>query len=321
MAKPRTPEQGDTLPLAEGQANPTTEPDPEVVHSSECTVTGMHGVPDECELAPDPDKPTPVAFSRLRERVPMLADLERPLVRGIVSVMQDLNTLHHDSKNQHGNYTYASIDAYMAAVRPAMAKAGLIVVQNLVEQVLESGFLRSDWEFFLIHEAGGVLGPICFRSVAASNMGPQAYGAAQAYALKFLLRSVFLIAADEDEDIDRQKKAPLPKDDTSRPRVSQQPQQPAGRIPQRTRGEAGAAPKADDPKAFVTPLDKLKARIRSIPGASLQRCAAYFGLSSVDEFTEKQIIEANEVLDNFEAKLKAAADDDAAAPREPGAEG
>lgn len=230
---------------------------------------------------------------------PMLSGVTPGLLTAVCCVMAELQTISHDAKNLYDGYAYASIDAYMAAIRPACAKHGLVIIQDLEHQQVASGQLSSQWRFFVLHAGSlGTMGPIRFDSMASASMGAQAAGGAQAYGLKFFLRSLFMVAADAADDVDKSKATKL-QDGPTRAPAQRRDEGPPARIPSRTRGEKPAIPKAEG--AFASPLDKLKARIASIPGANLGRCAAYFGLNSVDEFTEKQIIESGEVLDRFEA--------------------
>ncbi|MEQ8819418.1 MAG: hypothetical protein RLY93_04185, partial [Sumerlaeia bacterium] len=94
------------------------------------------------------------------------------------------------------------------------ARAGLIIVQDeraarLVDRAAGSdggAWLWATFAFTLAHTSGVLWGPVT-RSVMVPADGAQAFGAAQSYALKQFLRSLFQIPTADGEDADRGKGA------------------------------------------------------------------------------------------------------------------
>lgn len=152
----------------------------------------------------------------------MPAPMPPEIARAIILVMRAVGKLAHDSKNEQGRYNYASVDAFLAAVNPACAEAGLII-QPVEIAVEPSEFESTDrdgkikrrrqltfrYQFLLIHESGATWSnPNDRRHVTVENTGPQSYGAAMAYALKQYMRALFLIpTGDADADAQEQHQA------------------------------------------------------------------------------------------------------------------
>lgn len=155
---------------------------------------------------------------------PMPSTMPPEIARAILLVMRAVGKLAHNEKNEQGRYAYASIDAFLAAVNPACAEAGLVI--QPIEIGVEPGeFDTTDrdgkakkrrqltfrYQFMLIHESGATwLNERDVRHVTVENTGPQSYGAAMAYALKQFMRALFLIpTGDQDADAQDQHSADL----------------------------------------------------------------------------------------------------------------
>lgn len=131
----------------------------------------------------------------------------------IAGVMQDMSTLKKDTKNAHGGYNFAGIDAFLMAMNPLCAKHQVIILQHEVSsEVVASQNKKPDlqcvYEFTLAHPSGETYGPIR-RSVSVMAVGAQAYGSAQSYALKQFMRSTFMIATGDGDDPDHKNAQPL----------------------------------------------------------------------------------------------------------------
>lgn len=150
--------------------------------------------------------------------------MPKEIATAIVTVMRGVGRVAQDAKNTHGGYAYTSTDAFLAAVNPACAEAGLIVVPIEMANSLESvevvsrdgkattrRMTRMTFAFQLIHESGAVwMHPSDRRTVMVDHTGAQSYGAAQSYALKQFLRGLFLVATgDPDADATEQHQADL----------------------------------------------------------------------------------------------------------------
>jgi hypothetical protein len=130
----------------------------------------------------------------------------------IIGVMADVPKLGKGEKNQHGNYNFASIDDFLEAVRPLCAKHGLIIMQDEESFEMKEGWLIMTFRFTLAHSSGETWGHRPTRTIMVSaKMGSQAFGAAQSYALKQYMRSLFQIATGEKgNDADEHPPADLP---------------------------------------------------------------------------------------------------------------
>ena len=147
----------------------------------------------------------------------------------IAKVMEEVPKLAKDEKNEHGKYNFASVDDFLQAVRPLCAKHGLIIVQD--EEAFEvkataGGDKPTQWllmrfRFTIAHLSGETWAHRPARSIMVNAaMGAQAFGAAQSYALKQFLRSLFQIATGEKDDADFHEQSNLPKAERNPPGIT-----------------------------------------------------------------------------------------------------
>ncbi|KKK90562.1 hypothetical protein LCGC14_2721760 [marine sediment metagenome] len=154
-----------------------------------------------------------------------------PKVAGAINaVMKAVPKLKKGEKNTHGNYNFASIDDFLEAVRPLCAEHGLIIMQDEESFETQTGtdknnkpvsWLVMRFRFTLAHSSGEVWGHQPARTIMVNAaMGAQAFGAAQSYALKQFMRSLFQIATGEKGmDADEHPPADLPAGATSKPKT------------------------------------------------------------------------------------------------------
>lgn len=127
------------------------------------------------------------------------------VVDAISAIMAEVPKLNKGERNSHGNYNFASIDDFLEAVRPLMAKHKLVITADEDDfEVIGEG--RDSWlrmRFaFAAHCGGETYGPMRRSIMIMSKMGSQAFGAGQSYAEKQVLRSLFKIATGEGANID-----------------------------------------------------------------------------------------------------------------------
>lgn len=154
------------------------------------------------------------------------------VANAINAVMAAVPKLAKTEKNTHGNYNFAGIDDFLEAVRPLCSAHGLIIVQDEESfDLREAGAGRDGrpavwlvvrFRFTLAHSSGETWSHSPARSIMVSaSMGAQAFGAAQSYALKQFMRSLFQIATGEKgEDADTHQPAELPTRKASPPGIS-----------------------------------------------------------------------------------------------------
>lgn len=132
------------------------------------------------------------------------------IAKGIIAVMGKIRQLGYDDKNSQGNYNFASIDKFYAAIGPLMAEAGIFTLLEQRDWKIEYreneynkkvGWLTIDYDVTVCHESGACYGPTK-RSVVVLAQGPQAFGSAQSYLDKTFMRSLFKIPTGEREDAD-----------------------------------------------------------------------------------------------------------------------
>lgn len=136
-----------------------------------------------------------------------------PIAAAVVAVMESLGALAKEQENKAQRYKFASIDDFIEHVRGACAAEGLFIIPSeegepeLVQTQTKDGKPLMQWKvrhaFMLCHKSGYSYGPI-YKSVMVQASGAQAAGAAQSYALKQLLRGLFLIPTYDGDDPDKQ---------------------------------------------------------------------------------------------------------------------
>lgn len=98
-----------------------------------------------------------------------------------------------DSQNPHFRSDYASLEAVMRAIKPALDEHGL-AVHGSVEWVDGMAFYRQA----IIHESGSVMtGSIPVYSTKTG--GPQGFGAGVTYSRRFLTMAQFGLAPEDDD--------------------------------------------------------------------------------------------------------------------------
>lgn len=132
------------------------------------------------------------------------------IAKAVVAVMRDVQEPQKDGTNNFSNYNYATVDAFLAAMRPVCAKAGLVIYpveagQTWEEVIIKDGAIRVStftFEFILIHESGVQWQhPYDKRILRLQWAGAQTSGIAKSYAQKQYMRSLFQIATgDPDAD-------------------------------------------------------------------------------------------------------------------------
>lgn len=134
----------------------------------------------------------------------------------VAAAMAEIKNIPRDAENRHMRYRYASTDAVFAALRPILAKHGIGVTCSEVECRYEP--VRNEkgeeklWAF-ATYELGIDGMDTERRHVAMAVTGPQSHGAMISYALKYWLRSKFLLDtgdADADDQPQSQVQAPKP---------------------------------------------------------------------------------------------------------------
>lgn len=152
------------------------------------------------------------------------------IAEAVRAVRLQIKKLTHDADNQHGGYTYVSIDTYYQQVIPIASGAGLVWRTREVDWELVPGmgrgkdrtYVKAKFAFDLFC-AGAMASDYMSATVMSPLEGAQTTGQLFSYADKVLMRSAFGIATGE-KDADHNATEPTP----SRPLPTGLPSSPTG---------------------------------------------------------------------------------------------
>lgn len=138
------------------------------------------------------------------------------IVQAICRIQTSLEAVKKSGRNAHGGYQFASTDDIYAALTRKMGEVGLVImpleVENDIVRVEKDGktvqWLRCAFEFVFATTDATWHDARSRRSLFIQVTGPQTHQAAQSYAEKAFLRSVFKLPTG-DMDLDS-----LPQADT-----------------------------------------------------------------------------------------------------------
>lgn len=137
--------------------------------------------------------------------------IPKEIAAAIAKVMCSVKKIKKDGTNSFEKWKYASTDAFYDAVRIDMAEQGLVLIplegEVSVKEVVHKGtdviLLMYCFRFVLAHTSGATWAPETLkRTVPLRWSGAQTCGIAQSYADKVILRGLFKISVDGEEDID-----------------------------------------------------------------------------------------------------------------------
>jgi hypothetical protein len=123
------------------------------------------------------------------------------IVAAILSVKVRITKIAHDAENKHGGYTYASGDAIYDALRKLMAEHGLIVLamETGCEKAGDGKTIKATFQFILATEKSTWTHSHNTRTQYQPWMGAQTFQAAQSYAEKAFLKSLFKLSTGEPD--------------------------------------------------------------------------------------------------------------------------
>lgn len=141
------------------------------------------------------------------------------IVQAICQVQSQLGAVKKSQRNQHGGYNFASTDDIYAEVMRAMAAAGLVVlpcereaeIVRVEKEGKTSQWLRVVFGFMLATSEHSWTDETAKRTLYIQVTGPQTFQAAQSYAEKAYLRSLFKIPTG-DMDLDATAQADTEED-------------------------------------------------------------------------------------------------------------
>lgn len=145
------------------------------------------------------------------------------IVKAICEIMKTVEAVKKSQKNQHGGYMFASTDDIYAATTRKMGEVGLVLitreedceivrVENKEQKV--SQWARVTFSFVLATEEGTWADPSARRTLYIQVTGAQTFQAAQSYAEKSFMRSLFKLPTG-DMDLDGMPQADTEEDQTA----------------------------------------------------------------------------------------------------------
>ena len=151
----------------------------------------------------------PESISENGDAKNILVRMPKTISTAINNITREIQMLGKDGKNEFQKYNYASIDKFLSTVNPLAGHFGLIITQDeetckIITDTQGRPWLNIVYRFILSHKDGDTWQYTPRRTIYCEMKGGQAMGAAQSYALKQFMRSLFLIATGENDDLDNQ---------------------------------------------------------------------------------------------------------------------
>lgn len=137
-------------------------------------------------------------------------DMPPSIVQAVAKIQRAVQSVKRDGRNAHGGYEYASTDAIYAAISAKMGDAGLTILTLEDDPEIKTvdgpkgpqRWCRFKFRFILATEDGTWTDASCARTLYMQVLGPQTHMAAQSYAEKTFLRSLFKLPTG-DLDLDQ----------------------------------------------------------------------------------------------------------------------
>ncbi|MEH2103594.1 MAG: ERF family protein [Nostoc sp.] len=123
------------------------------------------------------------------------------LIKALIKAKAEFNPIQKDGTNPHYKRKYATLDAVLDAVTPALGKHGLVIIQTT--EIFEG---KTVLRTHIFHESGeSITSTYPLPEIADS----QKFGAALTYARRYAVCAILSVTADEDNDaegVDNPKK-------------------------------------------------------------------------------------------------------------------
>lgn len=222
--------------------------------------------------------------------------MENGIYKAIADVLSEVGAVGKDGQNAFDKYRYRSIDAVMNAMHPAMAKYGVFVMPEVLEQSREERGSRN----------GGVLiysiikvrytfyaedGSSLTATVIGEGMdkGDKSVNKAMSAAFKYALFQVFCIPTDEFTDSEDES-----------PEARQKPKNKIDEYAKREAQKAGSnAKKQIDDAAYKKKiLDKLK---KNYSPENLGKIASRYEKEKIDDLS---VDELKNLVENIMSKIE-----------------
>ena len=148
-----------------------------------------------------------------------VSQIPASIVRAICQIMVTVEAVKKSQKNQHGGYMFASTDDIYAALTRKMGEVGLILLsledRAEIKRVEKDGkvaqWMHAEFSFVLATETDTWSDPRAKRTLFLQVTGPQTFQAAQSFAEKAYMRSLFKLPSG-DMDLDSMPQAETEED-------------------------------------------------------------------------------------------------------------
>lgn len=137
------------------------------------------------------------------------------IYKSIIKVMSEINAIGKDRKNQAQGFQYRGIDDIMNELHGTLAKCGVFVVPNVLEETRTTGktsrggdmfYTRLKIRFTFYAEDGSNVQSVVIGE--AMDTGDKASNKALSVGLKYALLQVFCIPTEDEKDPDAQSPEP-----------------------------------------------------------------------------------------------------------------
>ena len=137
------------------------------------------------------------------------------IYKQICSVMQEINAIGKDRRNQTQNFQYRGIDDVMNELHSVLAKCGVFVVPQVLDEARSTGKTKSGGDMFYTRlkikftfyaEDGSFIESVVIGE--AMDTGDKASNKALSVGLKYALLQVFCIPTEDEKDPDAQSPEP-----------------------------------------------------------------------------------------------------------------
>ena len=219
-----------------------------------------------------------------------------PLIyKKIIEVMADINAIGKDRRNQQQGFQFRGIDDVMNELHSSLAKCGVFVVPQVLDEARTTGKTKSGGDMFYTRlkikftfyaEDGSFIESVVIGE--AMDTGDKASNKALSVGLKYALLQVFCIPTEDEKDPDA---------------VSPQPA--AGTMQQQPQQKKPAAKFAFEPKGGeTTPAEKKE--LGSLLSTKYPNGGAVFSKAEAKKYSDmRKDYTAREVIETIRRDLNA----------------
>jgi hypothetical protein len=185
------------------------------------------------------------------------------IAEAINAVMGEVDYVQKRGENKFHGYKFAAVGDLLAKLQPAMAKHGLIIIQNEIEHALSpnGGVMEVKYAFTLAHKSGVVWPdrPVHTGMAAATNskggFDDKCVNKCMTAARKYFLLALFQIPTgeDADPDADQEREAPRTTGRAQQPQRAAPPPRDMDAEYRQAMGHVPDDPPHDEPEPAAPP--------------------------------------------------------------------